>query len=53
MIKRKYYIDKRCKKMGGSKNVKEPNEIKEDFYNISNNQSSKSGSLKIEGVENI
>jgi hypothetical protein len=36
VIKRKYYIDKKCKKMGGSKNVKEPNEIKKDFYNISN-----------------
>jgi hypothetical protein len=24
----KYYIDKRCTNMGGSKNVKEPNEKK-------------------------
>ncbi len=28
MIRGKYYIDKRCTNMGGSKNVKEPNEIK-------------------------
>jgi hypothetical protein len=25
VIRRKYYIDKRCTKMGGSKNVKKPN----------------------------
>jgi hypothetical protein len=28
VIRRNYYIDKRCTKMGGSKNVKEPNEKK-------------------------
>jgi len=28
VIEKKYYIDKRCKKMGGSKNVKEANEKK-------------------------
>jgi hypothetical protein len=28
MIKRKYFIDKRCTKMGGSKIAKEPNEKK-------------------------
>jgi hypothetical protein len=28
VTRRKYYIDKRCKKMGGSKNVKKPNEQK-------------------------
>jgi hypothetical protein len=28
VIRKKYYIDKRCTKMGGSKNVKEPNEKK-------------------------
>ncbi len=28
MIIRKYYVDKRCRNMGGSKNVKEPNEKK-------------------------
>jgi len=26
VIKRKYYINKRCTKMSGSKNAKEPNE---------------------------
>jgi len=26
VTKRKYYIDKRCTNMGGSKNVKKPNE---------------------------
>ncbi len=31
MNKRKYYIDKRCTNMGGSKNVKESNE-KKVFY---------------------
>jgi hypothetical protein len=28
VIRRKYYIDKRCTNMGGSKNVKEPNKKK-------------------------
>jgi len=28
VFKRKYYIDKRCTNMGGSKNVKETNEKK-------------------------
>ncbi len=28
MTKGKYYIDKRCTNMGGSKNVKKPNEKK-------------------------
>jgi len=28
VIKNIYYIDKRCTKMGGSKNVKKPNEKK-------------------------
>jgi hypothetical protein len=28
VTKGKYYIDKRCTNMGGSKNVKEPNEKK-------------------------
>jgi len=40
VIKGKYYIDKRCTNMGGSKNVKEQNE-KMVLYNISNDQSSK------------
>jgi hypothetical protein len=42
VIKRKYYIDKRCTKMGKSKNVKKPNE-KIKSYIISKDQSSKSG----------
>jgi hypothetical protein len=28
VTKKKYYIDKRCTNMGGSKNAKEPNEKK-------------------------
>jgi hypothetical protein len=31
VTRRKYYIDKRCTKMGGSKIVKEPNEKKRFF----------------------
>jgi hypothetical protein len=42
VTKRKYYIDKRCIKMDGSKNAKEPNK-KKVLYNISKDQSSKSG----------
>jgi len=41
MTRRKYYIDKRCTKMGGRKIVKQPNENKKVFYNISKDQSSK------------
>ncbi len=41
MIRRKYHIDKRCTKMGGLKNAKKTNEF--FFYNISKDQSSKSG----------
>jgi hypothetical protein len=40
VTKRKYYIDRRCTNMGGSKNVKEPNE-KKGF--LSKDQSSKIG----------
>jgi hypothetical protein len=40
--KRKYYIDKRCKKMGGSKNAKKPDEFF-FIHNRSKDQSSKSG----------
>jgi hypothetical protein len=40
VIRRKYYIDKRCTNMGGSKNVKEPNE-KKGF--LSKDQNSKIG----------
>jgi hypothetical protein len=31
VTRRKYYIDKRCTKMGGSKNVKKTNEKKIKF----------------------
>jgi hypothetical protein len=31
VTRRKYYIDKRCTKMGGSKNVKKTNENKIKF----------------------
>jgi hypothetical protein len=41
-FEKKYYIDKRCTKMGGSKYIKEPNE-KRVIYSISKDQSSKSG----------
>jgi hypothetical protein len=43
VIRRKYYIDKRCTKMGESKKFREPNEEKKVFYNISKDQSSKIG----------
>jgi hypothetical protein len=40
VTKRKYYIDKRCTNMGGSKNAKDYNK-KKVLYNISKDQSSK------------
>jgi hypothetical protein len=40
VTRRKYYIDKRCTKMGGSKIVKEPNK-KKVLYNILKDESSK------------
>ncbi len=43
MIRRKYHIDKRCTNMGGSKNVKKPNEKK---GSLSKDQSSKIGYSK-------
>jgi hypothetical protein len=42
VIRRKYYIDKRCTNMGDSKNAKEQIE-KKVFYNISKDQNSKIG----------
>jgi hypothetical protein len=42
VIKRKYYIGKRCTNMGGLENAKKFNE-KNIFYNISKDQSSKNG----------
>ncbi len=35
MTKRKYYVNKRCTKLGGSKINKEPNDKKKVIYNIS------------------
>jgi len=43
VTRKKYYIDKRCIKMGESKKFKEPNEEKKVFFNISKDQSSKIG----------
>jgi hypothetical protein len=37
VTKEKYYIDKRCTNMGGSKNAKKHNE-KKVLYNISKDQ---------------
>jgi len=42
-LEKKYYIDKKCTKMGGWKIVKEPKIIKKVLYNISKDQSSKIG----------
>jgi hypothetical protein len=42
VIRGKYYIDKRCTNMGGSKNVKKHNE-KKVMYSISKDQNSKFG----------
>ncbi len=51
MIRRKSYIDKRCTNMGGSKNVKEPNEKKSSLLK---DQSSKIGcSKKWKGWKNL
>ncbi len=48
MIKIKYYIDKRCTNMGGSKNVKEPNEKKGFFILYQRTKVQKLGSSKNE-----
>ncbi len=42
MTRRKYYTDKTCTNMGGSKDAKKHNE-KKVLYSISKDQSSKSG----------
>jgi len=42
VIREKYYIDKICTNMGGSKNAKKHNE-KKVLYNISKDQNSKIG----------
>jgi hypothetical protein len=46
VTKRKYYIDKRCTKMGGSKNAKKPNEKKRFFIKYQRNKVQKMGSPK-------
>jgi hypothetical protein len=51
MIRKKNYIDKRCTKMGGSKNVKKPNEKKRFFIIYQRIKVQKLGSPKNERVE--
>ncbi len=51
MTKRKYYIDKRCTKMNGLKNAKEPNEKKRFSIIYQRIKVQKMGSPKNEGVE--
>ncbi len=51
MIKGKYYIDKRCKNIGGSKNAKEPNEKIKFFLIYQRIKVQKLGSPKNERVE--
>jgi len=51
MIRKKYYINKRCTKMGGSKNVKKPNEKKRFFIIYQRIKVQKLGSPKNEKVE--
>jgi hypothetical protein len=52
VTRKKYYIDKRCTEMGGSKIAKEPNEEKKKaLYNISKDQSSKIGQSKKKGLK--
>jgi hypothetical protein len=51
VTKKKNYIDKRCTKMGGSKNAKEPNEKKGFSIIYQRTKIQKMGSLKNEGVE--
>jgi hypothetical protein len=47
----KYYIDKICTNMGGSKNAKKPNEKKKVLYQRTKVQ--KLGSPKIKGLKNL
>jgi len=51
VIRRKYYIDKKCTKMGRSKNVKEPNGKKRFFIIYQRTEIQKVGSPKNERVE--
>ncbi len=51
MTRRKYYINKRCTKMGGLKNVKEPNEKKKFSIIYQRTKVQKLSSPKNERVE--
>ncbi len=51
MTRRKYYIDKRCPKMGGSTIAKEPNEKKRFSIIYQRTKVQKLGNLKNERVE--
>jgi hypothetical protein len=51
VIKIKYYIDKRCIKMGGSKIAKDPNEKKRFFIIYKRTKVQKLGSPKNKRVE--
>jgi hypothetical protein len=49
-----YYIDKRCTKMGAWKITREPNGKNTlDLYDISKDRSSKLGSPKKKGLQNL
>jgi hypothetical protein len=49
--RRKYYINKRCTKIGGSKNAKKPNEKKRFFVIYQRTKVQKLGSPKNERVK--
>ncbi len=51
MTRRKYYIDKRCTKMGESKKFKEPNEKNKKSIIYQRTKVQKLGSPKNERVE--
>jgi hypothetical protein len=52
VIRGKYYIDKRSTNMGGSKNVKEPNEKKRFSIIYQRTKVQKLGSPKTDKAEN-
>jgi hypothetical protein len=51
VIRRKYYIDERCTKMGGSKITKNPNEKKRFFIIYQKTKVQKLGSAKNKRAE--
>ncbi len=53
MTRRKYYTNKRCTKMGGSKNAKKPNEKTRFSIVYQRTKVQKLGSPKNERVEKI